>query len=162
MKRALVRYIPDAVKRERHPGHSANWQSWCVHSILVELGFEVTMLSWLDKHPRIEGAYNVVFDVGRIQQLSGAFGADTVKVQFLAGCDGEYRNAMGEQRAMEASERKGAFIPYKRWVNKPEEYYEAMDAADFVICLGNEWTRNTYPKCYRERLHMMDVVGAEL
>ena len=158
----LYRYIPGAVGAEPHSGHGANWMSWCIYQIFKQLGFEIDTLGWLEKQPPIFKAYDVVFDIGRIQYLSDGFKGSTVKILFLQGADNVWRNRQGIRRALEASARKRHPIPYFREVPEPEEYYRAIELADFVICLGNERTRATYPEQYRHKLHMMDVIGAEV
>ena len=160
--RLLYRYIPGAVHQTVHDGHSANWQSWCIYQIFKELGFEIDLLGWKDKHFNINKTYDAVFDIGRMQYLSKGFREGTVKILFLTGADNVWRNQQGEKRAAQASQRRGRRLPYSRLIPKPSEVYQAIELADFVICLGNEWTRSTYPEKYRDKLHMMDVVGTQI
>ena len=158
----LYRYIKGAIASRGASGHSANWKSWCIYQIFEQMGFEIDAINWLENRPEINKRYDVVFDIGRMQHLSDGFREDTVKILFLCGSDNVKRNKAGLKRAEQASRRKGIEIPYYRIVHKPEEVYQAIEIADYVICQGNEFTQNTYPERYRDKLHMIDGVRSKI
>ena len=149
MKACLMRYIARSIRMRRFPGHAAEWKSYCIYQILKSMGFEIDLLNWKDE-PQIEHTYDVVFDVGRLDELSDAFRPDTVKILYLTGGDNVRRNKLLKKRT------KRADITSLRLIPEPEAVYDNIELADYVILNGNQTTLHTYPEQYWDKIHLMN------
>ena len=147
MKSCLFRYIASAVHKPESAlvGHSAEWESWCIYHILVEMGYQVDTIDWKQK-VNITKQYDVVFDAINLGELKSAFKSDTIKVVHLTGADNVWRNAAGDKRLSELNERRGVKLGYKRRITNPEAVYKSIEIADYCTLIGNDWTRQTYPR----------------
>jgi hypothetical protein len=159
MKSCLFRYIATAVHRpeESLTGHSAEWESWCIYHLFLELGYQIDAINWKDKNFRITKQYDVVFDAINLIELKSAYKNDTIGICHLTGADNIWRNEAGEKRLTELNERRGVKLGYRRKIENPEQVYKCIEFADYVTLIGNAWTRSTYPEKYRDKIHLVNV-----
>ena len=164
MKTCLFRYVTKVLHlpESRLLGHAAEWRSWVLYRIFLDLGFEIDCVSWLDKGYTPTKQYDVVLDVMDLTELVPAFHDRTVKILLLTGADNVWRNKQGLRQAKSLNERRGSEISYARKIVNPMKVYESIELADHVLLVGNEWTRSTYPERYQSKIRPINTTYTRL
>ena len=147
-KRALVSYVthPFTIAPES-PQHLAFSNFGIAKSIvaaLLELGYEVTLVSFDDASFQVDGHYDLFIGHGGINwlQLCQQLSPETVKIYFSTGTYWKRANALERERFVRLKSRTGAHLPLDRVVDPSEEL--ANRSADGIICLGNGTNKASY------------------
>ena len=165
MKTCLYRYIATVLDKPEASimGHNAEWNSWTIADIIRGMGYHIHALDWkrsgLDK---IRGTFDLVFDVICLPDLLPFCRPDTVKVFMLTGSDNVKRNERGEWRTAELNKRRGCNLPYYRRIPEPEKVYKSIEAADYVVMVGNQKNLHEYPEKYWEKIHLTNVTSSNV
>ena len=160
MKTCLYRYIAKSLTQTEFTGHSAEWESWCIADILKGLGFTLHTLNWKGKPGFINQKYDLVFDIARLEELSGGFDESTVKFFHMTGSDSGKRNHQEAERVREVNARRGCNLKPQRLLPDPEVIHQSIELADYITLVGNQETLNTYPEQYRDKIHLVDITAS--
>ena len=57
-------------------------------------------------------------------------------------------------------QRRGISLPVERVFNPNMD--EALENADVCSLIGNDWTMNTYPQKFHDKIHLVGVTGSFL
>lgn len=142
--RALFSYIIDpfllAAEGELPYSHTHFWESWTMARCLVEQGFRVDAISWVDQSFQPEGAYDLVVDVRtNLERLAPELG-DAVKLLHIDTAHYTFHNPAQERRLRDLESRRGVRIRPQKML--PEN--RAIETADLATVLGNRFTQETY------------------
>jgi glycosyltransferase involved in cell wall biosynthesis len=145
-------------KNTRFLGHSALWESCAIAKIFQRLGYQVEAINYLDQSFTPKGKYDVVFDIfTNLGRLAPQLGEGTIKLLHCTGSDPYYQNQAELKRVAEVNlRRNGAYQP-KRLIANPEMVYKSLESADFCSLIGNDHTRNTYPKRFQQKMELVTV-----
>ena len=147
-KRALLSYIvhpfatlPDAT---RFPPHINIWHAWEMVRVLNQLGFIVDVVDYRDEGFAPSQRYDLFIGHGGINYLKIAdrLPASATKIYFSTGCYWKFHNEQELARFSALRERRGVSLPPDRLITTSEE--EALLAADGIVGIGNDFTKNTY------------------
>ena len=142
--RALFSYIIDpfllAEEGELPYSHTHFWESWTMARCLVEQGFRVDAISWVDQRFRPEEAYDLVVDVRtNLERWAPELG-DAVKLLHIDTAHYRFHNPAQERRLRDLEARRGMRIRPQKML--PEN--RAIETADLATVLGNRFTQETY------------------
>ena len=144
--KALLRYLSKSMQMKDFHGHSAEWESRCIADMFVDMGYSLDVVNWKPIKP-INKTYDVTFDVVSFQGLQPG----GVKLLHLAEADPEYTYLVEKERIA------GRKFEMRKSMPNGEITYRAIEEADAVTLIGNEWTLSTYPEQYRDKIQPMNV-----
>lgn len=148
--RALLSYLPDHVLNEIMGIPTVQFSNAglarTIPRVLNELGFEVDIVDWQDTNFTPSSSYDLYIQHGGVnfRALSRGVGPKTKVIYFSTGNYWGFHNKQEEKRFQYFESRNGVRLPPDRYIFHEEE--EALEAADTIISLGNEFTRSTYSK----------------
>lgn len=147
-RRALVSYlvsplIPVPSKRDRITFSNIGIAQY-IPRALNELGYEVDIVAWDDIEWLPQKYYDVYIGHGGInfEHISRSLPNETVQIYFSTGVYWREFNSKEAKRIYELTLRKGYLPPPDRAIRFSEEY--ANQTADGIICLGNQYTIQSY------------------
>ena len=146
--RALLSYIvhPFSIPRD-DPGflrHINIWHAQEIVRILNELGYTVDVIDYRDTTFIPRRMYDLFIGHGGInfENIAARLADSTIKICFSTGCYWRFHNEQELARLTALYDRRGIKLPPDRFINDSEE--AALLAADGIIGLGNDFTRQTY------------------
>jgi len=157
-KTALLSYLPRPFLFSSSLSTSTKHNSWSiVKSIaraLNELGFVVDIISWQNTEFVPTKKYDVfIGHAGKnFEKLEKQLNRDCVKIFFSTGLYWKFWNSSEAQRLKNASTRKNCEFQPDRIISESEE--GALQKADAIISLGNEFCRKTYTDF--SKVYMLD------
>lgn len=164
MKTCLMRYISTVLNMPERDlvKHNAEWKSWLIHRLLLELGLTITPLNWrgYNLNALADRTFDVIFDILDLRELMPFAHENTVKILLLTGADNVGRNAKAMARLDELNKRRNANLRYYRYIKNPTAVYESIDLADYCIITGNMETIRTYPERYWQKIRPINVTSA--
>ena len=162
MKTCLFRYITTILTQSEQSltGHNAKWKSWTIFHLLQGLGYQMECINWKNNGFTITHAYDVVFDIIALPELSKGFDDNTVKIFMLTGSDNVDRNIRALGRVDQVNERRNSKLKYSRYISDPEKVYQSIELADHVLITGNEASKRTYPERYWDKINLVNVTSA--
>jgi glycosyltransferase involved in cell wall biosynthesis len=112
--------------------------------VLNEFGYVVDVIEWSDMTFVPAEPYEIFIGHGgrNFEQLASHLPPDALRVYFSTGLYWKEHNRREEERFKWLEERRGVRLPYDRWIDYSEE--SALRAADGIICLGNQFTKESY------------------
>ncbi|MDO9464750.1 MAG: glycosyltransferase [bacterium] len=146
-KRALVSYLvnPLLISPQRIK-FSNDGIALAIPRVLNELGYIVDVVNWDDLNFVPEKKYNLFIGHGgcNFEQIARNLSSNAVKIYFSMGIYWKECNQREAERFCQLKQRRGRSLPYDRWITYSEEY--ANCSADAIICLGNEYAKESYLK----------------
>lgn len=151
MPDALVRYLDKSIKIQEFRGHSAEWESRCIIELMSRMGYRVDVANWKPIVP-IDKKYDATFDIVSFQGLS----REGRRHLHLTEPDSGYALKAESERV------GGRNLPIRRSMPDSEIIYKAIEEADSVTLVGNDWTLSTYPERYRNKIQTVNVSASYL
>jgi hypothetical protein len=148
---ALLRYLSKSMDMTEFAGHSAEWESRCIADLLKDMGYNLDVVNW-KPITTINKAYDVTFDVVGFQGLQPG----GVKLLHLAEADPNY------SYQAELERMNGRHFEMRRSMPEGDTMYRAIEEADAVTLIGNEWTLSTYPEYLRDKIKPMEVSASNM
>lgn len=166
-KWVLFSYLPYTLElKDDSPnflGHSNAWCSREIGRIFYELGYNIDAISWNDFSFTPERQYDAVFDICyNLGRLSGFFSSSTIKLLHCTGSDPYYQNSAELDRVKAVNLRRNGQYSPKRLVGNPALATKSINAADFILLLGNKYTLSTYSTLIKDKFTLISVTGSEL
>ncbi len=112
--------------------------------VLNQLGFIVDVVDYRDEGFAPSQRYDLFIGHGGINyvKIAGRLHASATKIYFSTGCYWKFHNEQELARFSALRERRGVTLPPDRLITTSEE--EALLAADGIVGIGNDFTKNTY------------------
>lgn len=141
---ALLSYVldpflsPDATISNAHTHY---WESWQIAQCLLERGFTVDVISYLNRtfEPAVD--YRLFFAARtNLARIAGLLPDDCVKVAHLDCAHWLFNNHAAYGRLLDLQRRRGLTLNNIKMV----EPNWGIEAADLATVLGNEFTMDTY------------------
>lgn len=166
-KRALLSYIADAVVwPDDHPRlktHSNFWECREIARQLVAQGYNVDAIDWNDSVCQPNRSYDLILDIdANLQRLAPLLPDATVRILHLTGSYGPFQHRAELERVADFEKRTGKLYSPKRLVRWLELAERSLNLAHACSLLGNEFTLNTYPEKYRNKITLIPVSGSPL
>jgi glycosyltransferase involved in cell wall biosynthesis len=147
-KRALLSYIihPFFIHRgdTRFLRNINIWHAHEIVRVLNRLGYVVDVIDYRDTGFIPDRPYDLFLSHGGInfEILARQLPASTKKIYFTTGSYWKYQNEQEKARLTDLRQRRGVVLPPDNLIGNSEE--AALQLADGVIGIGNEFTRDTY------------------
>lgn len=147
---------------ERLLWHSNMWESREIVRIFNDFGFIVDVINYNDRFvPKV--GYDVVFDVStNFLKYYSLLSESTIKILHSTGADICFQNSAELARVRALEKRKNCFYCPKRLCGPTEFFYKALDLSDYCLLIGNNFTKNTHPEEYKNKIHTITVSGSHL
>ena len=142
-----------------YTGHGGKWARWCVWDIFKEKGYSLMVHDWLKRLSDCE-PFDVVLAMQYLYNVQSAIGPETMVMLRTTTAYADYHNQMAMDRVDEINHRRGALLNYKRLQKPGELTAEAIEQADYIVGVGNEFIKNTFPERVRDKINMTDNVRA--
>jgi glycosyltransferase involved in cell wall biosynthesis len=142
-KRALLSYAKTPFQ---HPNqnhlHASYQKARIIAEVLDELGFDVDILDFMSDYRVSYRDYELIFGFGQplFNSFKGPF--QGARVYFATGADPNFSNHAEAKRLRSLRDRRGVMLRPRRTVT--HEWGVSLTLCDLIICLGNEWSTNTY------------------
>jgi glycosyltransferase involved in cell wall biosynthesis len=142
---ALLSYIIDPLLLPQGQSisnsHSHHWESLQIASTLLDLGFCVDVISFLNREFEPKKEYTLLIDPRRnLERLAPALPRDCIKIMHIDSANMVYHNAAEARRLLELQQRRHVTLRPRRW----EMPNLAIEHADWATILGNEFTVSTF------------------
>jgi glycosyltransferase involved in cell wall biosynthesis len=121
--------------------HTNFWESYQIAKTFLELGYQVDVIS--QNNRRFIPQKNYDFFVStrhNLERLAPLLNKDCVKILHCDTADILFHDAAETRRVWELQQRKGVSLFPRRF----EMPTQPLENADCAVCLGNEFTLNTY------------------
>jgi glycosyltransferase involved in cell wall biosynthesis len=152
--------LPD--KDRSLEGHSNGWESREIARILTRFGYRTDVIDYGDSGFLPDEKYDLVLDIhGNLQRLAPFLPPRALKLLHMTGSYPGYSNHRELERIDALEKRKGLLYGPKRIVDSIL-FDRSLKLADACSLIGNEWTRNTYPAQYREKITLVTVSASRL
>lgn len=147
-KRALLSYLVDPL---HHPPNKRNRTMFSnlgiaqyIPRALNELGFIVDIANYDDIKFVPKKRYDLFIGHGgyNFENVASKLSLEIPRIYFSTGIYWKTWNAREKERFDALLKRRGVKLPFDRFISASEEY--ANRQADGIICLGNEYARQTY------------------
>ena len=113
---------------------------------LNELGFIVDIVNWDDKKFIPKRRYNLFIGHGGInfERISKELNYDCIQIYYSTGLYWKLHNKKEIERVSQLNKRRKVNLKPDRYIHNSEEY--ALNIADGIIALGNEFTKKVFLK----------------
>lgn len=143
--RVLLSYIVDPFLlpqcAEPSYDHTHDWECREMARAWLEAGFGVDVIHWTNFRFEPERAYDVLIDPRlNLERLGPLLGPGCLKVLHAETAHHSFHNAAQRRRLAALRERRGIALPPNRLI----EENRAVEQADAVTLLGNDFTAGTY------------------
>jgi len=149
-KRALVSFLTGAFRlRPANPDNvrfSLIGVARGIVQTLNELGYAVDVAEWSDVKFLPRRKYDLFVGHGGInfEPIARALGPETRKIYFSTGAYWKFHNEQELARVSALNDRRGAALQPDRYIYHSEQW--ANENAEAILCLGNDFLRQTYGK----------------
>jgi glycosyltransferase involved in cell wall biosynthesis len=128
--------------------------------ILNELGFVVDVVNYKDSTFHVKYKYDLFIGHGGINfgAISSQLPVETVRVFFSSMCYWRFNNKEEIARFSELEKRRNIKLPLDRYIEAGED--DALQVADGVIAIGNNFTKKTYQQ-YASKIYMVNNTTPE-
>jgi glycosyltransferase involved in cell wall biosynthesis len=149
-RRALLSYITapfratgDAAQRVRFSNMGI---ARSIVAVLNALGYIVDVVEYTDTSFTPENDYDLFIGHGgaNFVHIAAGLRPGTRKVYFSTSLYWMDFNRREQERFDQLARRRGVRLPFDRWITESEE--EANECADAIICLGNQFAKESYAK----------------
>lgn len=154
-RRALLSYIKRPFKYPHLKYvHAAYQKAPIIAAVLDELGFDIDVLDFTSEYRVNYRDYELIFGFGQplFNSFKGAFVGS--RVYFATGADPNFSNRAEAMRLRSLRERRHALLRPRRTVF--HEWGASLTLSDLIVCLGNEWSMDTY-QSYNRRTVCLPV-----
>jgi len=146
-KNALVSYItaPLRMGPNYHPHKFSNpGIARSIVKVLTQMGYVVDLIDLDCKDFKTDKVYDLFIGHAGVnwEYLSRNVAGDAVKIYFSTSLYWKQFNRLEAARFENFRKRRGAILPYDRWIKVSEEF--AVHDADGIICLGNRFAAQSY------------------
>ncbi len=160
----LISYMKDSAllddNDERLMYHTNRWENREIARIFYEMGYNVDCVDFNRKITSLK-QYDIMLDIeGRFLQYANLLKPNALKIFHATGSYGPYNNKQEQERLDYFYQRRGISLPVERVFNADMD--EALENADVCSLIGNEWTMNTYPQKFHDKIHLIGVTGSFL
>jgi glycosyltransferase involved in cell wall biosynthesis len=139
----LLSYIPYAFLRPENSqeSHTNYWECREMARIFLDLGYNVDVIDWKNDSFLPKKKYSYFIDIhSNMERLSPFLPKDCIKIFHATGAHWLFQNHAEYSRLLQLQKRRHATLMPRR-VMPPSL---AMENADVVVMLGNEFTEKTY------------------
>lgn len=147
-RRALLSYIahPFFIPEDdpRFVNHTNIWHAHAIVQVLNRLGYTVDVIDYRDRGELPRQDYDLFIGHGGVnfERICRALPQAVPKLYFTTGSYWRFHNHQEEARFADLEQRRGARLPYDRYIAQSEE--NALWLANGIIGIGNQTTRQTY------------------
>lgn len=142
--RVLLSYIMDPFRKPRSTtwdSHPQHWESRQIAATFLEFGYDVDVVSYLNRVFRPRRDYAVFIDARRnMERLGPSMSDGCVKIMHLDTSHLLFHNAAEHRRLLALQQRRGVTLQPRR----VERINFGLEHADCATLLGNEITQSTY------------------
>lgn len=143
--RVLLSYIVDpfCLPADAEPSydHTHDWECREMARAWLEAGFAVDAIHWTNDRFEPEGAYDVLIDPRlNLERLAPRLEPGCLAVLHAETAHHSFHNAAQRRRLQALRERRGIELPPERMI----EENRAVEHADAIVVLGNDFTAGTY------------------
>ncbi|MCX5641810.1 MAG: glycosyltransferase [Candidatus Omnitrophica bacterium] len=149
-KRALVAYITAPFRLGPDDPRNLEFSNIGIGRSIVralnELDYVVDVVEYSDKRFMPRNDYDLfIGHTGRnFQRIAGRLKPGTVKIYFSSGPYWRFWNEQEVKRIESLRQRRQVKYPFERIIKESEEW--ANENADAIICLGNDYARQSYSR----------------
>jgi len=160
----LISYMKDSAllkdDDQRLMFHTNRWENREIARIFHDMGYNVDCIDFNRKFiPHKQ--YDIMLDIeGRFAEYAKWLKPNTLKIFHSTGSYGPYINQREQERLDYFYQRHSISLPVERVFNADMD--EALENADVCSLIGNEWTMNTYPQKFHDKIHLVGVTGSFL
>lgn len=143
--RVLLSYVVDpfCLPPDAEPSydHTHHWECREMARAWLEAGYAVDAVHWTNTRFEPEGTYDVLVDPRlNLERLAPRFRPRGLAVLHAETAHHSFHNAAQRRRLEALRERRGTELPANRLI----EENRAVEHADAIVVLGNEFTSGTY------------------
>ncbi len=161
-RKALLAY--QRIPRAPLPGYfEYSHNNKLTAKVLIEglnaLGFSVDVIDWLDSVPACDSPYDLVLSHGpKYFEHISALKPGGTKLLLVTGANPTFGNhAQKERERLLRSRRQVPFEP--RPLNLVTYLEPALQDADHILLIGNEWTRSTYDNAVQAKMRTIQNIS---
>ena len=138
--------------------HSNNWESREIARLFCDLGFIVDAVNWRDETFVPSVKYSVIFDIfTNLQRIAPFLDRDTLKILHITGSYPYYQNEEEMKRVNSLNIRRNEDYAPRRQVINSDLYRRSIELSDACSLIGNEYTLNTFPEEFRNKIECVTV-----
>lgn len=139
----LLSYItlPFVISDNLLNAHTNRWECREIARLFLEQGYNVDVIDWTNTTFIPKKDYHFVIDIHHnLERISPFLPKDCVKIFHATGAHWLFQNTAEYTRLLELQKRRGVTLAPQR-IMPPSR---AIEHADIVTLLGNDFTENTY------------------
>lgn len=121
--------------------HTNPWECLIIADILLERGFDVDVIDWMNATFVPKKKYKMVIDVNQnLERFAQVLPQECVKIFYITGAHWRYQNEAERKRLEELKERRGCILEPRRQMNPSNN----IEYADYASALGNGFAKDTF------------------
>ena len=160
---ALLSYIKEAVNCDGEApclkNHSNFWECREIANVFVKLGYNVDVCNW-DCDVANPKKYDVIFDIH--QKIGNErYSKIPIKILYITGSYPKYQNKRARERVQDFNARHEAGYAFFREADE-ESFDKSLNAATYLMLIGNEHTKLTFPSDVVGRMCCVPVTSSPL
>lgn len=139
----LLSYItlPFVISDRLLDAHTNRWECREMARLFLEQGYAVDVIDWTNTTFKPKKNYKFFIDIhNNLERLSPLLNKDCVKIFHITGAHWAFQNAAEQARLRDIEKRKNVKLVPRRTM--PPSH--AIENADVVTMLGNDFTESTY------------------
>ena len=160
----LISYMKDSALLKdddiRLKYHTNRWENREIARIFYELGYNVDCIDFnCSFYPSKQ--YDIMFGIcGRFGEFEKFFKPNALKILYLTGSYGNYNYEKENDRLLYLEQRRGVRLDLERATKGGND--TCFENADICLLVGNEYTLNTYPKRFHNKIRLINLTGSLL
>lgn len=159
-KNCLMCYITSPFLASSNSGHQNQVQTPIIAQVLGDLGYNVDVLDYYQKHVKLRKKYDAVFDISveDVPVYKNHLQPNAKRIVYFTGSDPAFQNTEEKKRVDAASQRRGVKLKTRRDSPLHSRTIEQFDGA---LLIGNEKTLRTYSNFCLPETYLIPNTGYE-
>jgi len=143
-------------------GHSNKWECAEIAHIFNKCGYSVDAVQFDDNTFKPYKKYDIVFDIHKNLQNYSKYGS--ISILYVTGSYPRYSNAALDERLSNLERRRGVRLLPRRSISTDLvcSFDDSIRIADYIILIGNEWTKSTMPFSVHQKINLIPVTASYL
>lgn len=154
-KRVLLSYINQPFNSKKFHYHQNRVQARVIADVFSELGYSVDVYNYRYKLKIDYKKYDVVFGFGLPLEKSFFCEATLKRIYYATGAHTNQRNIAEVLRVRDLYHKRGVYVKPKRLKEYPDLLSSIL--SDVIVCVGNQWTIDTYKKYYLGTVYRVPI-----
>lgn len=157
-KNVLISYITQPFNFGKNYNHSNFQESTEIAEIFKSLGYNVDIIQHNFNRLDLKKNYNIIFGIEPNFSILVKKLKPHIAIYYATGAHYEFQNEQENSRIHQFYNRHKINLIPRRQITK----HDSLKMADAIICIGNEWTKNTYLKYFKKPIEPVRISSYSL